>query len=439
MALTGGRLPGGLLLLDTDHPDLGAGGALLPPGRRHGAHHAAGHRHDHAVAAAREGRLRLRGQQHLPAGRRRPRRRGARLAAVHDLPRRHPAAPRRHARLPAGARHAAGESIEATLGVAERMGPAGRALVAAANDAFIHAMHITALGSAGVALIGALVVAGLPAGQNGTGAAAGGAAGRAEGGRSAMSRAAEDPRRRRPRRHRVRRRRAARAAAQRRGRLRRSSRPCCGCSEDGASIGELSMERIAREAGVGKATRLPPLARQGRADAGRACGRWTPSARRLPGDRCATTWSARWSSCAGAGWPSATPRCCGPCVTPGPGPARAVGRVPRHRRTGPPRGAARRPAARCGQRRDPRRPRPGDHSPTSSSARCWPAPLLHERRSCPRGSPRTSSTWCWRACGPVPGRRGLTGHRPQRLARGVSGAGRRRRERPVSTPRTLLI
>ncbi|MFE1177011.1 MFS transporter [Streptomyces sp. NPDC058773] len=59
--------------------------------------------------------------------------------------------------LPAAARHAAGESIEATLGLAERMGPAGRPLAAAADDAFIHAMHVTALGSAAVALVGALV------------------------------------------------------------------------------------------------------------------------------------------------------------------------------------------------------------------------------------------------------------------------------------------
>ncbi|MFF2536458.1 MFS transporter [Streptomyces cyaneofuscatus] len=61
--------------------------------------------------------------------------------------------------VPAGARAVAGESIEATLGVAEKLGPvAGKPLVAAANDAFISAMHVTALGSAAVALIGALVV-----------------------------------------------------------------------------------------------------------------------------------------------------------------------------------------------------------------------------------------------------------------------------------------
>jgi Na+/melibiose symporter-like transporter len=60
--------------------------------------------------------------------------------------------------LPAPARDAAGESIEATLGIAEKLGPAGRPLVAAANDAFLGAMHVTAVGSASVALIGALVV-----------------------------------------------------------------------------------------------------------------------------------------------------------------------------------------------------------------------------------------------------------------------------------------
>ncbi|MEU2577257.1 MFS transporter [Streptomyces anulatus] len=61
--------------------------------------------------------------------------------------------------VPAGVRDVAGESIEATLGVAEKLGPvAGKPLVAAANDAFVGAMHVTALGSAAVALIGAVVV-----------------------------------------------------------------------------------------------------------------------------------------------------------------------------------------------------------------------------------------------------------------------------------------
>ncbi|MFD5493769.1 MFS transporter [Streptomyces sp. NPDC001812] len=60
--------------------------------------------------------------------------------------------------LPPGLRESAGESIEATLGVAARLGPRGDALVGPANDAFLHAMHVTALGGAGVALIGAIVV-----------------------------------------------------------------------------------------------------------------------------------------------------------------------------------------------------------------------------------------------------------------------------------------
>ncbi|NKQ26139.1 MFS transporter, partial [Streptomyces galbus] len=61
--------------------------------------------------------------------------------------------------LPAGARDAAGESIEATLGVAAKLGARGEGLVGPANDAFLHAMHVTAFGGAGVALIGAVVVA----------------------------------------------------------------------------------------------------------------------------------------------------------------------------------------------------------------------------------------------------------------------------------------
>ena len=59
--------------------------------------------------------------------------------------------------VPVPARHAAGESIEATLALAQRLGPRGHALVGPANDAFIHAMHITAAASAGVALLGAVV------------------------------------------------------------------------------------------------------------------------------------------------------------------------------------------------------------------------------------------------------------------------------------------
>ncbi|WP_327356552.1 MFS transporter [Streptomyces sp. NBC_01304] len=59
--------------------------------------------------------------------------------------------------VPAELRHTAGESIEATLGVAEKLHQPG--LVVPAQDAFLHAMHVTALWGAGVAVIGAIVVA----------------------------------------------------------------------------------------------------------------------------------------------------------------------------------------------------------------------------------------------------------------------------------------
>ncbi|MBM9505362.1 MFS transporter [Actinacidiphila acididurans] len=59
--------------------------------------------------------------------------------------------------LPPGARHSAGESIEATLAIADKLGPKGQALVGPADDAFIHAMHVTAISSAAVGLVGALV------------------------------------------------------------------------------------------------------------------------------------------------------------------------------------------------------------------------------------------------------------------------------------------
>ncbi|QOV38771.1 MFS transporter [Streptomyces ferrugineus] len=61
--------------------------------------------------------------------------------------------------LPEGVRHTAGESIEATLGAAARLGPRGESLVGPAHDAFLHAMHITALWGAGIAVLGAVVVA----------------------------------------------------------------------------------------------------------------------------------------------------------------------------------------------------------------------------------------------------------------------------------------
>jgi DHA2 family integral membrane protein (MFS transporter) len=61
--------------------------------------------------------------------------------------------------LPPGAPHAAAESIEATLGLAARLGERGEALVGPAHDAFLHAMHVTALCGAGIALLGAVAMA----------------------------------------------------------------------------------------------------------------------------------------------------------------------------------------------------------------------------------------------------------------------------------------
>ncbi|MEU6406001.1 MFS transporter [Streptomyces sp. NPDC046985] len=61
--------------------------------------------------------------------------------------------------LPAGLRDTAGESIEATLGIAAKLGPRGQALAGPADSAFLHAMHVTALCGCGVALVGAIIVA----------------------------------------------------------------------------------------------------------------------------------------------------------------------------------------------------------------------------------------------------------------------------------------
>ncbi|HUR01949.1 MAG TPA: MFS transporter, partial [Nonomuraea sp.] len=60
--------------------------------------------------------------------------------------------------LPAGAQHAAGESIMATVGAAHALGRQGQALLQPAYNAFLHGMHITALVSAVIALLGVLVV-----------------------------------------------------------------------------------------------------------------------------------------------------------------------------------------------------------------------------------------------------------------------------------------
>ncbi|WOI59669.1 DHA2 family efflux MFS transporter permease subunit [Streptomyces fradiae] len=61
--------------------------------------------------------------------------------------------------LPPDARARAGESVEATLAAARRLGPAGEALVAPAQSAFLSAMHVTVLCAAGAAVAGAAVVA----------------------------------------------------------------------------------------------------------------------------------------------------------------------------------------------------------------------------------------------------------------------------------------
>ncbi|WP_411069670.1 MFS transporter [Streptomyces sp. cmx-4-25] len=61
--------------------------------------------------------------------------------------------------VPAALRATAGESVEGTLAVAEKLGPAGRDLVAPAHQAFLDAMHVTACASAAIALVGAVVVA----------------------------------------------------------------------------------------------------------------------------------------------------------------------------------------------------------------------------------------------------------------------------------------
>ncbi|KUL38755.1 multidrug MFS transporter [Streptomyces sp. NRRL F-4489] len=71
-------------------------------------------------------------------------------------------------RVPGPVRIAAGESIEATLGLAQRLGPpAARPLALAADGAFLHAMHVTALASAAVSVLGAAVVAGFLPGRMG--------------------------------------------------------------------------------------------------------------------------------------------------------------------------------------------------------------------------------------------------------------------------------
>ncbi|RBQ20181.1 MFS transporter [Spongiactinospora rosea] len=60
--------------------------------------------------------------------------------------------------LPEGVRHAAGESLPATMAVAQSLGEAGQALVAPAKAAFVSGMHVTAAASAVIALLGAAMV-----------------------------------------------------------------------------------------------------------------------------------------------------------------------------------------------------------------------------------------------------------------------------------------
>lgn len=60
--------------------------------------------------------------------------------------------------LPEAARAAASESVAGAYAVAERLGPAGGALIGTANEAFVGAMHWAAAGSALAALLAAAVV-----------------------------------------------------------------------------------------------------------------------------------------------------------------------------------------------------------------------------------------------------------------------------------------
>jgi EmrB/QacA subfamily drug resistance transporter len=60
--------------------------------------------------------------------------------------------------LPESLRHDAAESIGGTYAVLAQAGPAAARLQQAASDAFVHAMHVTALGAAAAALLGSVVV-----------------------------------------------------------------------------------------------------------------------------------------------------------------------------------------------------------------------------------------------------------------------------------------
>jgi hypothetical protein len=89
---------------------------------------------------------------------RRPSGRSARARPRPTDPRRLGTRPRRPSSLVADGGDSAGDSIGVASGIAARLGgDAGQALAAAANRVFVHAMDVTVLVDAGVALAGALV------------------------------------------------------------------------------------------------------------------------------------------------------------------------------------------------------------------------------------------------------------------------------------------
>ncbi|MGF1430655.1 DHA2 family efflux MFS transporter permease subunit [Kitasatospora sp. LaBMicrA B282] len=59
--------------------------------------------------------------------------------------------------LPQPLRDKAGESVEATVGIAQGLGPKGTDLINPAFDSFVHAMHVVASFSAGITAVGALL------------------------------------------------------------------------------------------------------------------------------------------------------------------------------------------------------------------------------------------------------------------------------------------
>ncbi len=74
-------------------------------------------------------------------------------------------------------REKAGESLEATMAVAARLGERGKELIGPANDSFIHAMHVVAGLSAGITAVGALLAWFLLPGKVPAGGPAGGPTG----------------------------------------------------------------------------------------------------------------------------------------------------------------------------------------------------------------------------------------------------------------------